>query len=266
MTTNKFEQKYGSWALVTGAAMGLGAEFAMQIAQQGLNIVAVDINKVALENTAQQLQQKYQIEVKTIELDLSLDNFMELLVPQIQLLDIGLLVNNAGLSNIGYFTAQSTDFLLKQLHVNTQAVLLLTHYFATKMQQQKRGGIIILSSGAGELSSAYNASYSATKAYDLKLAESLWAELKPFGVDVLGFMPGPTLTPGYKEQGGDEHGAMVMSVQVSVKQALNALGEHPSYSAGNIFMRIAHGLITRFFSTKFRINLVSQQIKKMFKV
>ena len=134
------------------------------------------------------------------------------------------------------------------------------------MTENGKGGIIILSSGAGQLSSAYNASYSATKAYDLILAESLWAELKPKGVDVLGFMPGPTKTPGYIGQGGDGDGAIVMSAEKSVKQALANLGKKPSYYAGSFVMRQAHRMVTRLFSTKLRIKIVSDQIQQMFGV
>lgn len=261
---SNFAQKYGSYALVTGAAMGLGAEFALQIAQNGMNVIALDINEKELNATAQKVREKTKVEVKTIVLDLSESNFMNLLLPQIQGLEIGLLVNNAGISKIGHFLPQSTDFLLKQLHINTQVVLLLTHHFAQKMQERKRGGIIILSSGAGELSSAYNAAYSASKAFDLKLAESLWAELKDDGIDVLGFMPGPTATPGYEAQGGDKNGSMVMTAEASVRQALAALGKYPKYSAGSFGMRLAHQIITRLIPTSWRIKIVSNQIKKMF--
>lgn len=259
-----FAQQYGPWALITGAAMGLGAEFALQIAQKGISIIAVDHNKTALLTTCEEITQKTKVEVCPIVLDLSRTDFLELLLPQIQAYQIGLLINNVGISKIGYFAPQSTQFLSMQLHLNTKVVLLLTHHFARQMQAQRRGGIIILSSGAGELSSAYNATYAATKAFDLKLAESLWAELKPFGVDVLGFMPGPTKTPGYIAQGGDGNGGMVMSVQQSVQQALRALGKSPNYVAGNFFMRLGHYFLTRFLPTKLRIKIVSQQIKRLF--
>jgi short-subunit dehydrogenase len=42
---------------------------------------------------------------------------------------------------------------------------------------------------------AYCANYAATKAYNLIIAEFLWYELGRCGVDVLGFMAGPTNTP-----------------------------------------------------------------------
>lgn len=263
---DKFTQQYGTWALITGAAMGLGAEFALQIAQKGISIIAVDHNKEALEATVQRIQSQTKVSVRPIHLDLARTDFLEILLPQIEDCEVGLLVNNAGISKIGYFTPQSKEFLSQQLHINTKVVLLLSHHFAQQMQARKRGGIIILSSGAGELSSAYNAAYSASKAFDLKLAESLWAELKPFGVDVLGFMPGPTKTPGYIAQGGDGEGSMVMSVQTSVQQALKALGRSPNYVAGSFLMRFGHYFLTRFLSTKLRIKIVSDQIKTLFEV
>jgi short-subunit dehydrogenase len=260
------KNKYGPWALITGAAKGLGAEFAMQIAEQGIHIIGVDIDKIALNKTLEQVQEKTKVQAKSIQLDLGASDFMENLLVQIEDLEIGLLVNNAGISNIGYFANQEIDFLQTQLRINVEAVLKLSHHFSKQMIAQKRGGIIILSSGAGQLSSAYNASYASTKAYGLSLAESLWAELKPFNIDVLGFMPGPTKTPGYVGQGGNGDAFMVMSTKDSVKQALAALGKKPSHYAATLFFRLTHQIITRFISTKLRIKIVSNQIKKMFKI
>ncbi|BDS14224.1 SDR family NAD(P)-dependent oxidoreductase [Aureispira anguillae] len=259
-----YAQKYGAWALITGAAMGLGAEFALQLAQKGMNIIAVDHNLAALKKTAHALQEQTSVQIRPIHLDLSSADFLEQLIAQIKDCEVGVLVNNAGISKIGYFTAQSPDFLATQLHINTKVVLLLSRHFAHQMQQRRKGAIIILSSGAGELSSAYNAAYSASKAFDLKLAESLWAELQPDGIDVLGFMPGPTRTPGYIAQGGDPQGALVISTQASVRQALKALGKYPNYVAGGIGGRLGHFILTRFFPVSLRIKIVSKQIQKMF--
>ena len=63
------------------------------------------------------------------------------------------------------------------------------------MRDRGRGGIILLSSMSGLAGGAYVAAYSATKSFDIALAEGLWAELKPFGVDVLGLIAGATDTP-----------------------------------------------------------------------
>ena len=141
----------------------------------------------------------------------------------------------------------------------------LTHYFAGQMVQRGKGGIINLASGAAEMVSAYNANYCATKAYDLKLSEALWAELKPMGIDVLGFMPGSTNTEGYVGEGGATKGGMVMGVEETVAEALHYLGRRPSVVAGRN-NRIINYLFTHILSRARMIGIASAQVKKMFKV
>lgn len=257
-------ERYGPWALVTGAAMGLGAGFARQIAAAGINVILVDINAEALARCQESIRSDFGVETLSAVVDLSKEDFMDQLLPQIEGLSVGMLVNNAGIVKIASFLPQSTEFLLAQLYVNTRAVLLLSHHFGNKMVEQGRGGIIIVSSGAAELSSAYNAHYCATKAYDLKLAESLWAELSSKGVDVLGFMPGSTDTEGFAAQSsGDSSDFMMMTVEDTVREALNNLGKRPSVFAGKL-NRFVHYSITGFLPRSVLIKMVSKQIKKMF--
>ena len=65
------------------------------------------------------------------------------------------------------------------------------------MARRGRGGILLMSSMAGFQGSALVATYSATKAFDLVLGESLWEELRERGVDVLSCCAGATRTPNY---------------------------------------------------------------------
>ena len=192
-----FSTRYGPWALITGASRGLGAEFARQCAERGLNTVLVATNADLLHVQADSIKNDYNVDVKTIVLDLNRENILQEITPITDSLEIGLLVNNAGLSKVSPFLDLTLDQLVKQLHVNARAGLILTHHFGRKMVERRRGGIIFLSSGSAMYGTAYSANYAATKAYDLILAESLWYELGRYGVDVLGFMPGSTKTPGW---------------------------------------------------------------------
>jgi hypothetical protein len=97
-----------------------------------------------------------------------------------------------------------------------------------------RGGIIVMSSLAAETGAAQVALYSATKAFDLVLAEGLWYELRDRGVDVVAIRPGSTRTPGWQSTqppGGDDRG--VMEPRDVVRDALAALGVAPSIAAGS---------------------------------
>jgi short-subunit dehydrogenase len=63
-------QAYGPWALITGAAGGLGAEFAEQIAAAGLNLALVDIESAQLESCCTGLRGRHGVAVRAIALDL----------------------------------------------------------------------------------------------------------------------------------------------------------------------------------------------------
>ena len=74
----------------------------------------------------------------------------------------------------------------------------LCHHFAAPMQERGRGGIVMLSSGAGLVGGRNMVAYGASKAFDMVMAEALWAELHGSGVDVLGVVLGVTDTPALR--------------------------------------------------------------------
>jgi len=70
------EKKYGPWALITGASSGIGAQFAHQLAQHGLNLILAARRKERLDEMARELEQNHNIKVQTIQVDLSKPDFM----------------------------------------------------------------------------------------------------------------------------------------------------------------------------------------------
>ncbi|MCH7782449.1 DNA-protecting protein DprA, partial [candidate division KSB1 bacterium] len=183
MNKNDFLEKYGPWALVTGASSGIGAEFCRQLSGYGLNIVMIARRKSAMEEIAANLVEKYSVEVKTIESDLSKDDFFAKLEPEISSLDIGILINNAGFGVKGSFLSNSLERELELLNVNCRAPLELTHIIGQKMLERKKGGIFFLSSVLGYSASPYFANYAASKAYNLFMGGALWSELKAAGIE-----------------------------------------------------------------------------------
>jgi len=262
--TNSFAAKYGPWALVTGASRGLGAEFARQCAERGLNIIQIATNADLLKAQADAIIRDYGVEVRTIALDLSREDILPEITPVTDSLEVGLLVNNAGISRVRPFLEHSLDQLVKQLHVNTRAGLVLAHHFGRKMAERRRGGIIFLSSGSAMCGTAYCANYAGTKAYNLVIAESLWYELRRYGVDVLGFMAGSTKTPGWDANEPKPYRFVkVMDVKPVVAEALEALGKKPSLIAGRS-NRLGYFLMGRTVSRARAIRIVSKSIEKMF--
>jgi uncharacterized protein len=262
--TIPFAVKYGPWALITGASRGLGAEFARQCAERGLNVILLATNAALLKAQADAIKKAYAVEVKILTIDLSREDILQEITPLTDSLEIGLLVNNAGVSRVGPFLNHTLEHLLKQLNVNTRAGLILAHHFGRKMAERKRGGIIFLSSGSAMYGTAYCANYAGTKAYNLIMAESLWYELGSYGVDVLGFMAGSTKTPGWDaNQPKPARFVKVMDAKTAVAEALKALGKQPSYIAGRT-NRLGYFLMGKMMSRPAAIRTVSQSIEKMF--
>jgi short-subunit dehydrogenase len=257
-------KKYGPWALVTGASRGIGAEFARQCAEQGLNVILIATNERLLKEQKEFLERSYGVEARIIILDLSREDIMDVIAPATADLEIGLLVCNAGISSVRPFLSQDEHELLRQFHVNARSALILARFYGKLMTQRKRGGIIFLSSASAMNGTAYSANYAGTKAYSLILGESLWYEFKNSGVDVLGFMPGCTRTPGF-DQHNPNPGAFikVMGVRETVSEAFDALGRRPSRIAGRA-NRWAYFFMGMFLSRKNAINAVSASMKKIF--
>jgi uncharacterized protein len=259
-----FKEKYGPWALITGASKGLGAEFARQCAQRGLNTVLVARNAVLLKAQEETIKKDHGVEVKTITCDLSGAHIIEEVSPFTDSLEIGLLINNAGDSRVRPFLHHTPDELTQQLHTNARAGLLLAHHFGKKMVERKRGGIIFLSSGSALSGTAHCANYAATKAYNLIIAETLWYELGTHGVDVLGFMAGSTKTPGWDANHPKPARLVkVMDAKSAVAEALGALGKRPSLIAGRL-NRLGYFFMGRLMSRAGAIRIVSKNMEKMF--
>jgi short-subunit dehydrogenase len=107
----------------------------------------------------------------------------------------------------------------------------LVYHFAKPMLARRAGGIILMSSGAGLQGAPYYSHYSATKAYDIALAEALWGEFRPYDVDVLACVAGMTLSTAAK---GYQHldTSTFQTTTELVDEAMSALGKQCTLIAG----------------------------------
>src|SRR6516165_2347650 len=96
MNTTFDKDRFGPWALITGASSGIGREFARQLAQAGLNAALVARRVVLLEEAGRTFENAFGVRTRAIGLDLSDEGFRERLAEATADLDIGLVVSNAG--------------------------------------------------------------------------------------------------------------------------------------------------------------------------
>jgi uncharacterized protein len=261
-----FTSQYGPWALVTGAAMGLGAEFARQLASRGLNLVLADINAGKLEATAETVAALSGVQIRLVVCDLSSPEGPASLIEATQNLEVGLLVNNAGVSALGHFLDVPLDKHLEILQLNARAPLMLAHHYGLKMRKRGKGGIIFVSSGSAMVGTSYVSAYSATKAFNLNLGEALWEELHPLGVDVLATVVGATDTPGWRAENPNPEAKAwppVMTPADTVRESLDALGKTPSFYPG-AQNRLAMFVTTRLMSRPQAVKVIGAEMRRRY--
>jgi short-subunit dehydrogenase len=222
---NKFTNKYGEWALITGASKGIGLEFSRQIAANGLNVVLVARSENSLKQLSSSIESDYSVKTRIVAADLTeIDGIARVLEATADL-DIGLLVNNAGREDSGPFLQIPIDDAIKTIDLNIKVPLQLTRHFAAKMQVRGKGGILIMSSIVAFQGVPNIANYAASKAYDLVFAEGIAAELEPSNIDVLSVNPGFTKTELSPDINFAGLPVKPMPADAVVKTALNDLGE-----------------------------------------
>ena len=222
--------RYGGWALVTGASSGIGASLARQIAADGMNVVLSARRQDRLEALSTEIERNFEVKTQITVADLSEPDGAQKLLAAVSHLEIGLLVNNAGLGYAGRFDLLDGERLRQLVTVNCEAPLVLTHALVRGMRERGRGGVIFTGSVAGRQSLPLHAVYSATKAFDNFLAEALWAELRASNIDVLSLEPGSTETEFQEVAGEIAHSGQ--SADEVAALGLRSLGQQPSVIAG----------------------------------
>jgi short-subunit dehydrogenase len=254
--TTRFAEKYGPYALVAGGSYGLGAAFAEAIARRGLNIVLFARQEDRLNATADRLRDAYGVDVVAIAADVGDFEKVEARLTALGV-SIGLLVYDAAYAPIGPFTDTTEDQLARATAVNVMAPLLLTKFLSTPMIERGRGGIVLMSSLAGSQGSPNIAAYAATKSFNAILAEGLWNELKPHGVDVLACLAGAILTPGYQAAEGAKPAPGTLQAKDVAEQTLNALGKGPIIIPGAV-NKVARFVLTRMLTRRAAIAIMSK--------
>lgn len=193
--------RYGPWAVIAGGSEGVGAEFARELAANGINLVLVARKPGPLEETAASVRE-LGVDVRTVAADLTAPSAIEEITAATADVEVGLLVYNAGANTHGRaFTRGSLAGFASVIDLNITAMLALTHHFAVPMRERGRGGILLVGSLAGYVGTSTEGVYGGVKAFGRIFAEGLWAELREHGVDVLELVLGVTRTPAMERAG-----------------------------------------------------------------
>ena len=225
----------GCNALITGATAGLGEEFARQLAPVATRLILVGRRRERLASLSESLREKFPaLAVETIPMDLALSSERERLASHIirEEIPVNLLVNNAGLGDLGPFDTAEWERLEPMLSVNVAALTHLTHLLLPMLRASSPAAVLNVSSVAGFFPLPEMAVYAATKAYVTSFSEALRMELAPHRVTVTALCPGPVPTEFFDvaSRNGEtiramdrSHPALSATPELVVSEALKGL-------------------------------------------
>jgi short-subunit dehydrogenase len=223
-------ERYGEWALVTGASAGIGADFARALARDGLSCVLTARREDRLRELADELEKTHSVSTRIVAVDLGDPKGADQVADAVGDLEISVLVNNAGVGYAGRFDGQDVERLRAMVQLNCVAPVVLTGRLLPAMRERGRGAVIVVGSVAGNQPLPLHGVYAATKAFDQLFGESLWGELRGSGVDVVVLQPGSTESEFHDVAGETPHWGEPSADVVEV--ALDALGQQPSVISG----------------------------------
>lgn len=229
----------GRTAIVTGAAHGLGRAIALNFAKLGARVVACDVLKNGLDETAN-LGEKQQAPLETRVLDVSDRSAVQAAMSQV-LKDRGcvdILVNDAGgvMGQVGRPLEDiSEDDWRAIFRVNLDGAFYCCQAVAPSMKAARYGRIVNISSGAGlGISLTGIQAYASAKAGQIGLTRQLAHELGPWGITVNSIAPGfirsnPTTEKQWESYGAEGQRRLVESI------ALKRLGSPDDIASGVLF-------------------------------
>jgi short-subunit dehydrogenase len=263
-----FKAKYGPTALIAGASEGLGAAYARALAARGLDLVMVARRKEVLEATAAAIATRYGVQVLPVTCDLAAPEAIWVILDALGGRTVDFLVYNAALSYIGPYLSTNLSTHADIVSVNATAPLVLLHHFGREMVERKRGGVVLMSSIAGFQGAGNLATYAATKAFCRVLAEGLWYEWKPFGVDVIACCAGSIETPNYLDTKPEKASALEPPAQqpeAVVEACLRRIGRVPSFVSGR-GNRWVTFLMERILPRKSAVTMMGDALRRSYKI
>jgi len=187
-------KKEGSYAIITGAAGGIGKAFTIRFAKEGYNVFIMDRAAEPLHALKQEIEEKYKVTVKESVCDFiqtDKEGKWDEIAKQFEGIDVAVLVNNVGM--VQYLPGEFHSLELRDINfmvtLNIRTLLMMTHICIPKMLERNHRSLIInMSSSTSGYPHPMIQVYSSTKAFVRQFADSINAEYQG-KIDVIAYTP-----------------------------------------------------------------------------
>jgi len=189
-----FKDKY---AIVTGAASGMGRCYALQLAQMGYGVLLVDINGDASQELSQQITSQYSVPAPVMCIDLTLPDAADQIFDKCQQggLIVEILINNAGMLITSTIEETDPQRLQRIIALHCTTPLLLCRHFIPLMKEQGCGYILNISSITAWMDWPVIGMYGSTKRFVKGYSRELRIECKGSPISVTTAIFGAVDTP-----------------------------------------------------------------------
>lgn len=185
------------YAIVTGAASGMGRCYALQLAQMGYGVLLIDINGEAAQELSLQISQQYNVPALVMCIDLTQQDAAEQILDKCQQdgYKVEVLINNAGILVTSLIEDTDPQKLHRIINLHCVTPLLLCRYFVPIMKEQGRGYILNISSISAWMDWPVIGMYGSTKRFVKGYSRQLRIECKGTPVSVTTAFFGAVDTP-----------------------------------------------------------------------
>ncbi|MFM8531373.1 MAG: SDR family NAD(P)-dependent oxidoreductase, partial [Ilumatobacteraceae bacterium] len=233
-----------------------GRACSTELARRGLNVLLVARRAAPLDVRADALRSGFGVDVVTAAVDMSSPDAVTAIAEVLGTREVGMVIANAASVPIGKFGDIDPDDLDRAIAVNCSGTLRLARHFLPAMAQRRRGGFVVMASMAGLQGTPMLATYAATKAFDLVLAEGLWHEYHHTGVHVVGSCAG-AIADLNLAQVTHKRAVGTLSPEAVVTETFAALGKGPRVVPGRT-NRVAAALMSRLLPRRTAVGIMAR--------
>lgn len=182
----------GKLALITGAASGMGRIAAQKLAETGVNIAALDINLIGLQETAKNYKNIdiYEVDITNTN---KINKIIECIIEKYGAIER--VINAAAIMPYGKILNHETKNILNVMNINYGGLVNISKATLPHMIKNNGGDFIIFSSMLGQIPTLYTGAYSASKFATSAFAEILAHENQNKGIRFICVCPPAIQTP-----------------------------------------------------------------------